>query len=94
VYALPVQQIAEKRQAFDAESAPPIPDEDRPILRIWGWTLITFLLVLMLVIALAGIDLLSTRRYAMRQFRKLHADRRAMIEREAQRMRQQRNGHA
>jgi ABC-type Fe3+ transport system permease subunit len=68
-------------------------EEQKVLLRIWGWTLVAALLVLLLVLALAAIDLLSTRRYGLKQYRKLQADRRAMIERQANRIRRERNGH-
>jgi hypothetical protein len=90
-YEHPAQQIADEREALSDKSIRFTP-EQREFLRTWGWTWISFLLILMAVIVLAGIDLMSTRLYAIRQFRKLQADRRAMIERETQRMRQQRNG--
>ncbi len=90
-YEHPAQTIAEERKALPDKSIP-FTEEQAEFLRTWGWTWIGFLLVLMAVIVLAGIDLMSTRLYAIRQFRKLQADRRAMIERETQRMRQQRNG--
>jgi hypothetical protein len=95
-YELPAQQIVneidEKQKALAVDKVQ-LTDEQRAFARTWGWTWMSFLVVLMAVIVLAGIDLMSTRLYAIRQFRKLHADRRAMIERQAQRMRQQRNGH-
>jgi hypothetical protein len=90
-YEHPAQRIAEEREALPDKSVR-FTEEQTEFLRTWGWTWISFLLVLMAVIVLAGIDLMSTRLYAIRQFRKLQADRRAMIERETQRMRQQRNG--
>jgi hypothetical protein len=89
-YEEPAQEIAEARR--DLPPATPFTDAQLAFLRTWGWTWMTFLVVLLAVIVLAGLDLLSTRWYALRHFRKLHADRRAMIEREAQRMREKRNG--
>jgi ABC-type Fe3+ transport system permease subunit len=90
-YELPAQEIVEQRKALGDNLQ--LSEEQKEFVRTWGWTWMSFLVVLMAVIVLAGIDLMSTRLYAIRQFRKLHADRRAMIERQAQRMRQQRNGH-
>jgi hypothetical protein len=49
--------------------------------------------VLFVVLVLAGIDVWATRRYAITQFRKIQTDRRAMIERQVIKMRQERNGH-
>ncbi len=93
VYGWPVEPIADERGGFDPGKEPPIPDEQRPLLRIWGWTLISFLLVLMLVLILAAVDLLATRRFGLRQYRKLQDDRRAMVQRQVNRMRRERNGH-
>ena len=47
----------------------------------------------MAVIFLAALDFWATRRYGLHQHRKIIADRRAMIEREVSRLRQERNGH-
>jgi hypothetical protein len=90
-YEHPAQQIVDEREALPDPAATPFTEAQREFLRTWGWTWLSFLVVLLVVIALAGIDLMSTRWYALRQFRKLQADRRAMIERETQRIRQQRN---
>ncbi len=90
-YERPAQQIVEVRKML-ADPDTPFTEEQREFLRPWLWTWLSFLVVLMAVIVLAGLDLMSTRLFAIRQFRKLQADRRAMIERETQRMRQQRNG--
>jgi hypothetical protein len=53
---------------------------------------VALLVVLLAVVVLAALDLLAIRRWGLRQFRKLQADRRAMIERQASRLRQGRNG--
>jgi hypothetical protein len=87
------QRLAEERANFDSETAPAFTPQQKVDLQIWGGMWIAFLLVLMVVLLLAAVDLLSTRRYALRQYRKLQADRRAMIERQANRMRRDRNGH-
>jgi hypothetical protein len=69
-------------------------EEQKVMVRIWAGTWLVTLLILLLVLGLAAIDLLSTRRYGLKQYRKLQADRRAMIERQANRIRRERNGHA
>lgn len=86
-------RLADEREAFEQANAPPFTPEQRVFLRVWGGLVLAILLVLLAVVFLAGVDLWATRRYAFRQFRKLQADRRAMVERQAQRMRQERNGH-
>jgi hypothetical protein len=91
-YEWPAHLLAEQRAGFDRDNAPPFTDTETPFLRIWAWTWLSFLVVLMLVVFLAAFDLFSTRRYALRQYRKLQADRRAMIERQANRLRRERDG--
>jgi hypothetical protein len=55
--------------------------------------LVSFLLVLLGIICLAAFDLFAIRRFGLRHRRQIQADRRAMIERQAARLRSQRNGH-
>jgi uncharacterized membrane protein YbhN (UPF0104 family) len=86
----PTQRVIDRR---DAEGAPaPLTPQEKDTTRVWGWTWIAFLLVLLAVVLLAAIDLLATRRYGLKQYRKLQADRRAMLERQVGRMRRERNG--
>ncbi len=86
----PVQEVADSR---DQENAPPLTAEQRHLANVWVGMYIAILLLLLAVLLLAAADLFSTRRYAQRAFRKLQADRRAMIERQATRLREERNGH-
>lgn len=92
VYEGPVQQIADERAEFTAENSPPYTQQERTILRVWGWLWIGFLMVLLAVMILAGVDVIATRRYGREQYRRLQADRRAMIEHQTNRLRQERNG--
>ena len=55
----------------------------------WG----IVLMLLVAIIFLAAIDFFAIRRFGMRQYRQIQADRRAMIEGELTRIRSQRNGH-
>jgi hypothetical protein len=54
---------------------------------------IFFSILLFAVIVMAFLDVRATRRYGIRQYRQLQADRREMIEREVARMRSERDGH-
>ena len=74
------------------DSVPLDPDQ-RGFARLYGTFWIAFLLVLMAVVLFAAYDFWATRRYGIRQHRKLVADRRDMIEREIARLRQERDGH-
>jgi hypothetical protein len=88
-----VQQVADQREGFTAENAPEFTPQERHLLHLWGGLQIATLLLLLVVLLLAAADLFATRRYARRAYRKLQADRRAMIERQVIRLRQERNGH-
>lgn len=92
---VPAQQLADQRAKLQQQSdSPPFNEEQRSFARVYGWFFVLFLLVLMIVVFLAGLDYWATRRYGLRQHRKLLDDRRAMIEREVSRLRQERNGHS
>jgi hypothetical protein len=88
------ERFAQQRQALPAEQRDTFTDQEKTFLRVWGGTWIALLLVLLVVVLLALIDLWATRRHGLRAYRKIQADRRAMIERQVIRMRQERNGHA
>ncbi len=91
---VPAQQIAEQQDRLQQEGdAPPLNEEQRSFARVYGWFFVLFLVVLMVVVFMAALDYWATRRYGLRQHRKIVDDRRAMIERELSRLRQQRNGH-
>jgi hypothetical protein len=72
--------------------APDLTDQEKVFVRVYTGSWIAVLLLLLVVLALAAVDLWATRRYGLRQYRKLSEDRRAMIRRQADRMRQERNG--
>jgi len=88
----PAQRLANEREGLTAEQAPAFTQDERSFLRWWGGAWVALLLVLMVVVLLAAFDLWATHRYASRERRKLQADRRAMIERQVNRMRVERNG--
>jgi ABC-type Fe3+ transport system permease subunit len=90
----PAQHLADERAALEGQAnPPPLTPQQLPFARFYGVFWIAFLLVLMAIVLLAALDLLATRRYGLRQHRRLQADRRAMIEHELSRLRQERNGH-
>ncbi len=93
---VPAQQLADhQRERIEQEGdAPPLNAEQRSFARVYGWFFISFLLVLMIVVFMAALDYWATRRYGLRQHRKIIDDRRAMLEREISRLRQERNGHS
>ncbi len=70
---------------------PPLTEEQRQFVRFFGGCVIAFLLQLGLVVALAGLDLWATRRYALTKFRQIQTDRRAMIDRQITKWREERD---
>ncbi len=87
------QQLLDEREELHPEQRPPFTSEQKELLHLWGGTWLAILLLLLAVVILAGIDLWATRLYGLREYRKLQADRRAMIQRQTNRLRQERNGH-
>jgi hypothetical protein len=86
----------ENRIDAAGEGADEVRNEDgnRLFAKFYAGYWIVFLLTLMTVLVLAFWDLLAIRGYATRQFAKLRAARREMIEQEVARYRSERNGHA
>jgi ABC-type Fe3+ transport system permease subunit len=66
--------------------------EQRETLRWCVYYGIGSLVILLGMLGVAALDLLAIRSYALRHHRQIQADRRAMIERQVARMRQQGNG--
>jgi hypothetical protein len=81
------QELAD--QGRQAEATP----EHRHFLYVYGAVWIAILLLLLAVVALAGLDLWSTRRFIVQQYRRLQDERRAAIQEEIDR-RRGRNGPA
>ena len=90
----PTQQLVQQHDEAVArgEAPPQLTPEQLRMVRVWGGWWVALLVVLFAVVVLAALDLLAIRRWGLRQFRKLQADRRAMIERQAARLRHGRNG--
>lgn len=87
-------EISAKMKASQEKQEEPAPtDQEKQFLKLYGTYWIVFLLVLLAILILAALDLFATRRFGITQHRKIQADRRAMIEGEAMRLRQDRNGH-
>jgi hypothetical protein len=91
----PAQRLAEEQAAKEQQGdKTPLAPEKREFAQFYAWFWILFLLILMAVVFLAALDYWTTRRYGIHQHRKIIDDRRAMIEREVSRLRQERNGHS
>jgi hypothetical protein len=80
-----------ERQAVDGQK-PPLTDEQRDFGRFFAGYIVIVLILLFIVVMLAGLDLFATRRYAVTQLRKIQTDRRAMLQRQITRWRQERDG--
>lgn len=78
-----------ERQQVDGQK-PPLTDEQHRFSQIFLWYWIAMLAMLFAVVALAGLDLYATRRYALAQLRRIQTDRRAMMERNLARLREER----
>ena len=90
----PAGRLAQQREAQEQQGDnTPLDPEQRLFARDLAMFWIVFLLILLTVVFLAARDFWATRRYGLVQHRKIVADRRAMIEREVSRLRQERNGH-
>lgn len=98
-YAMGMQQrlieIGNERQraAVDGEK-PALTPEQRQFTRIAGGFWIAMLLLLSLILAMAALDLFATRRYLLTQMLRIQTDRRAMMDRQIIRWREERNGLA
>ena len=90
----PTQQLVKQHDDAIAkgEKPPERTPEQRQLVLVWASWWVALLVVLLAVVVLAALDLWAIRTYGLRQFRKLQADRRAMIERQAARLRHGRNG--
>jgi hypothetical protein len=88
------ERLANERVAARQEAGqdPPATPEERAFFRLYSTYWAGILLVLLAVLVLAFVDLWSTRRFGRAEHRKLQADRRAMIARQVERLRQERNG--
>lgn len=79
--------------ARERGEVPHLDAEQRQFSLLYGWWIIGMLVALLAILATAAVDMLATRSFTLGQFRRIQADRRAMIERTVARMRQERNGH-
>jgi hypothetical protein len=87
--------LAMEPQAQRLADAGPAADtpENREFVRVYGGVVIAVLLLLLALLGVVAVDLWSTRRFSVSEHRKILDDKRAMIQREVAKIRQQRNGH-
>jgi hypothetical protein len=91
----PLQDLVNQGEEAAARNEHPELDPgQKQLVRFAGFYWVAALLVLLGLVGLALFDILAIRRFGQRHFRRIQADRRAMIERQAARLRERRNGHA
>jgi len=82
-------EIGQKKPANDEGEKPPVRQEDKDFLPVyliyWGTTLF----LIFLVVSLAIVDILATRRYAWAQLRRIQSENRSILERDLALYRQQ-----
>jgi hypothetical protein len=93
-YAGRAQELADERAQLERDNDPELTPQEKVFVRIYAGSWIAVMLLLLVVLTLAGLDLWATRLYGLRQYRKISEDRRAMIQRQVNRLRQERNGDA
>jgi hypothetical protein len=86
------QLVQQGHDAVESGQKPELDADQKQAFRLVGWYSVGTLLVFLALVATAGLDVLAISRYRRRQFQKIRDDRRAMIERQAARLRTQRNG--
>jgi uncharacterized membrane protein YjgN (DUF898 family) len=90
----PVNQLVREGEANrERGERPPLEPEQERFVRLYNAYWAIFLLILLAVVLVAAGDFFAIRRYGQRQLRRIHADRKAMLEGELARLRSQRNGH-
>lgn len=90
----PAQALADWFDMFpDPEQRPALTDEQRTFLRVYGTCWLVFLVLLFALLAVGAWDYLAMRRFVRREQRRIREDRKAMIAREADRMRRERDGY-
>ncbi len=67
--------------------------ENHQFMRVYAAVWIAFLVLLMALLFIAGYDIWATRRFSVREQRKILDARREMLQHEVGRLRRERNGH-
>jgi len=87
------KQLGDEREQQRIEGRwSPFSPEQKQFVRFYAVYWIGFLLLLSLILFVAAIDVFATRHFALTQMRRIQADRRAMIQRQLERLREERRG--
>jgi hypothetical protein len=84
--------VGEQAQSLADQGPAGDTPEGHHFVKLYTIVWIVFLLLLLALVILASADVWFTRRFSLRQQRKILAERRAMLEREVARLRERRNG--
>lgn len=87
------QLIEQGKAAAASGEKPEMNAEQKRDFSLMGYYALGTLLVFLSLLVTAGLDVLAISRYRRQQYQKIRDDRREMIERQAARLRIQRNGH-
>jgi hypothetical protein len=68
--------------------APPIAPENRIYYRLWGYSWVVILVALLSALFLAAYDALANRSHLLSQYGRMAEERRAMVQRQAERLRE------
>jgi hypothetical protein len=87
------QLVQQGHEAAATEEKPQMNPQQRRVLYVSGLYMVFTLLVCCAIVCTVALDVWAIRRYGLRHLRQIQEDRRAMIERQAARLRSERNGH-
>jgi hypothetical protein len=82
-------EIGEKKAVNEKGEKPPVSQEDRDFARLSLSYWIGLLILLFIIVSLAVVDIVATRRYAWQQLRRIQTENRAILERDLAMYRQQ-----
>lgn len=68
---------------------PPIAEENRIYYRLWGYSWVVILISLLSALFLAAYDALASRSHLLNQYGRMAEERRAMVQRQAERLREE-----
>ena len=84
-------QIGRQRELAAVDGVkPPLNDEQRQFVRFFGGFVIAMLILLGVIVLVAGLDMWATRQYALFKLREIQSGRRAMIEHQLAKWREER----
>lgn len=88
-------ELGEHMEKQQAEGKEVVLDGEQLAFReFYRWYWLGVLALLLAILILAGLDILTIRRFRKRQMQQISSDRKAMLQEELARIRHQRNGHA